>query len=108
MSGNYNKGKVPDAADNRVQTAPIAEKWFHRCGFLGEFEWLPSELVLRSGHLVITGDFNCHLTGPTIPQVKWFIDILDSMNLTQHVSFGTHKHGQTLDLIITRSDETIL
>ena len=33
-----------------------------------------------------------------------FINLLRVFNLTQHVSFPTHKHGHILDLIITRNN----
>ena len=35
-------------------------------------------------------------------------DFLDSANLVQHVSGPTHRRGHTLDLIITRKDESLI
>lgn len=76
--------------------------------FLKEFEELLSELVLKPGHLVIPGDFNYHFDDPSIFDVRRFIDIFDSVDLVQHVAGATQKHGHTLDLVITRSAESIL
>ena len=36
-----------------------------------------------------------------------FISLLDLANLTQHVSFSTHCHSHTLDLVITTSNSSL-
>ena len=36
-----------------------------------------------------------------------FISLLDLANLTQHVSFPTHRFNHTLDLVITQADSTL-
>ena len=41
------------------------------------------------GLLVITGDFNIDLLRPEQPQVKQYIDMLESLNLHQHVEQPT-------------------
>ena len=37
------------------------------------------------GLLVITGDFNIDLLRPDLPQVRQYMDMLESLNLQQHV-----------------------
>ena len=41
-------------------------------------------------------------------QGRRFVDILESYNLRQHVTGATHISGHTLDLAITRSNDTFL
>ena len=41
------------------------------------------------------------LMTPVTLIVIWFLDLLESMGLQQHVDVPTHKSGHTLDLIIT-------
>jgi len=52
--------------------------------------------------LAVVGDFNFHLDTPDNQDALKFNDLLDSMNLVQHVK------GSTLDLIITRSQEKLI
>ena len=40
-------------------------------------------------------------------QVKQFLSALDSTNLTQHVSFPTHRDHHTLDLVITATSSSL-
>ena len=50
----------------------------------------------------------CSVKSQSIPNNQdalKFNDLLDSMNLVQHVKGSTHRHGHTLDLIITRREE---
>jgi len=56
---------------------------------------------------LITGDFNLHLYHPHDPQVKQFLAALDSTNLTQHVSFPTHRDNHILDLVITPTSSSL-
>ncbi len=70
--------------------------------FLEEFSAFLDELSQTSGQLVLLGDF-------TSDNVAFqFNSLIDSLNLTQHVSEGTHNSGHTLDLVITRSSETTI
>ena len=56
---------------------------------------------------LITGDFNINLNKPLDPHANQFNSLLASHNLQQHVSFPTHIHENTLDLVITPSQTTI-
>ena len=58
--------------------------------------------------LVISGDFSLHLDDLRDNDTKKFEDLLETFNLSQHVSGPTHLSGQTLDLIITRSSDDIV
>ena len=73
--------------------------------FFDEFSSLLELLVSSSGKLLITGDFNIHVNDTSAATALKFLDLLDSFNLIQHISMPTHKNSNTLDLIITRSDE---
>ena len=71
--------------------------------------------LTTSSDFYLVGDFN-------FSQVNWknislsvykqsflvFKDYLDSFNLTQLISFPTHTHGNTLDLLITSKPQNIL
>ncbi|CAB3981945.1 Hypothetical predicted protein [Paramuricea clavata] len=51
------------------------------------------------GLLVITGDFNIDLLRPEQPQVKQYIDMLESLNLHQHVELPTRTTANSKTLI---------
>ena len=54
-------------------------------------------------NLVIIGDFNFHLE-TTRSNSKTFHSLIDSFDLIQKVNFPTHIHGQTLDVVLTKSN----
>jgi len=56
---------------------------------------------------LITGDFNLHLDDPTNSKVQQFLSALDSTDLTQHISFPTHRENHTLDLVITANTSSL-
>ena len=57
---------------------------------------------------IISGDFNLHVGDLKNQHARQFIDILDSFDLKQNVMEDTHIHGHTLDLVITKSNDSIL
>src|SRR6266516_2845072 len=65
-------------------------------------------LATSNGHVIITGDFNIHVNDPNSPSSKNFSNLLNDFSLKQHISFPTHSHGNTLDLLITHSSSTII
>ena len=81
---------------------------FTSSDFRAEFQRLLSELVLLPGHLIIAGEFNHHMDDPRSSDARQLADILESMNLVQHVTAPTHKRGHTLDLIITAASDSML
>ena len=58
--------------------------------------------------LVIAGDFNFHVDDLNHRDALKFTDLLESVNLIQRVKSPTHRHGHTLDLIITRKEEDMI
>ena len=69
---------------------------------------LLEDLVSSTSKLLITGDFNIHVDIPSGPFSKSFSNLLQNFDLKQHITFPTHNHGHTLDLLVTRSNSTIL
>lgn len=77
--------------------------------FVEEFSRLLEQIAAEpSGCLLITGDFNFHMDDPDNANAKRFADLLESYDLKQHVNCGTHTSGHTLDLVITRSDDSLI
>ena len=60
------------------------------------------------GHLVILGDLNFHVDNAADSNAKKFLDLLDLLNFSQHVTSITHKAGHTLDLVITHVSEAVI
>jgi hypothetical protein len=61
--------------------------------------------ILWDGLTVITGDFNVDLFRPECPQVKHYTDMLESLNLHQHVERPTRVTPSSktmIDLIISK------
>ena len=75
----------------------------HDASFLDEFTEFLSLLHTQHDQIILTGDFNIHVDNPFDPIAKDFLNLLDSMGFTQHVSGPTHKKGHTLDLVITKN-----
>ena len=57
--------------------------------------------------LLISGDFNFHLTADC-SDTKAFCDVLRSFDLDQHVTLPTHSKGHVLDLLITKSCDSLV
>jgi hypothetical protein len=81
---------------------PSAANGLSTSRFQAEFENFLEQYTIASGELLITGDFNLHVDVPTDTDANHFKEVLDSVNLKQHVNIPTHIKGHTLDLIITR------
>ena len=69
---------------------------------------LEKTLAVHPGPVIFIGDFNFHVDDPNDYQAKRFTDLLRSFDLKQHVDGITHKDGHTLDLVITRSDDSLI
>ena len=76
--------------------------------FLTEFEQFLDYICTTPGQLVILGDFNVHVDNPNKWDSKRFISTLSTYGFYQHIHGSTHKHGHTLDLVITRLDDNIV
>ena len=73
--------------------------------FLEEFPDLLDEITSSSTHFVIAGDFNIHMNDNSLSSTTSVEELLETYNLKQHVNFATNTAMNTIDLIITRSDE---
>ncbi len=73
-----------------------------------EFENLLTYYILTNDEFLIMGDFNFQMNKPDKPNVKKMIVLLNTFDLSQHDIKPTHKFGNTLDLIITKNDTTLL
>ena len=88
---------------------PSKDNGFTGSMFLDEFSKHLELLALDSNRpLVIVGDFNYHMDDNFDQAAKRFADLIDSVNLCQHVNSPTHRNGHTLDLIITRATENLV
>ena len=63
---------------------------------------------MLSGHIIILGDFNVHVDLPHLPVSHQFLDMVSAAGLHQLVDVPTHNHGHTLDLVISRTDGTVI
>lgn len=68
---------------------------------LCEFGSLLSPAATTPNEFVLNGDSNIHVDNPSDPLASDFLNLLSSVNLTQHVHFPTHVKNHTLDLLIT-------
>jgi len=72
-------------------------------------EWLLSTPTVRLRVIIVYRPPYSHTHPVTISTfITEFANLLESMSLVQHVTEPTHKHGNTLDLIITRSSDGII
>ena len=70
--------------------------------FLDAFSDFPAEVVAEHRSLVITGDFNLHVSDPEDQEGVIFTDTMLALGLNQHVMFPTHRSNNTLDLVFTK------
>ena len=73
--------------------------------FYDKFSSPLEQLAVSPENSVIVGDFNFHVDDHSNIQARRFLALFDNFDLKQLVSQSTHERGNTLDLIITRSDE---
>ena len=76
--------------------------------FISEFTCILEILSLSVGELCIIGDFNLHVDNLKDSSAAKFLNLLEVFGLQQNVSKPTHKHGHTLDLVITRLSESLI
>ena len=74
--------------------------------FFDEFNNLLEHHTLTTGTLLMIGDFNLHVDVPSNYDAKRFLTLLQSTNYSQWVDGPTHRNGHTLDLIITRNNDS--
>lgn len=71
--------------------------------FVDEMHDLLTTIGPTSTNLLILGNMNIHVDTPSCRSAAEFLQLLDCLNLTQHVDVPTHTRGHTLDLVITDS-----
>lgn len=76
--------------------------------FLSEFADYLESIVLSPEPLLVTGDINIHVDNMNDTDAVKFLDLLESMEMTQHVNTPTHRAGHTLDLMITREFDCMI
>ena len=76
--------------------------------FLADLSELLEVISSSPSELIIMGDFNIHVESPSDNFASSFLSLIESFDLKQHINSPTHKHGHTLDLIITRNASSIL
>ena len=76
--------------------------------FIDEFSEYLESVILSVYLLCLTGDINIHVDDHNDPATCRFLDLLESMSLTQHVTEPTHEHGKTLDLVITQESDNLI
>ena len=85
---------------------PSRKNSFTTKQFLDEFGDYMENVIVSSGLLLVTGDFNFHVNNPDSRDSQAFLDLVKSLGLKQHVSDVTHRSGHTLDLVLTRTYES--
>ncbi|XP_003724061.1 uncharacterized protein LOC763238 [Strongylocentrotus purpuratus] len=91
----------PDIVEEQGQRIPYSL-------FLEEFATLLDSFVLDPSEVVLTGDFNVWVDDFNDVRARQFMNILSSYGMKQLVREGTHLHGHTLDLLITRDSATLV
>ena len=72
--------------------------------FMNEFSALLESYIIKTGSLLIAGD---HVDDTSYAVAANFLGFLESFDLRQHVHSYTHRAGHTLDLVISRTAESI-
>ena len=74
--------------------------------FFEEFPSLLESLATVPGSLLMVGDFNFHVNDASDRSAQRFLRLLEAFNLKQHFWVPSHRSGNTLGLVITRTDES--
>src|SRR6266496_6211157 len=76
--------------------------------FLTEFSTILEDIISHPSEIIFFGDFNIYVDTPTLANTAPFLTLLETYNLSQHITFPTHTKGHTLDLLITRSESNVI
>ena len=76
--------------------------------FLDELETFLDEKLVTPYKTAILGDFNVHVDSLDNRDSNKFAKIVSNAGFIQHVNGPTHKHGHTLDLVMSRDDEDLI
>ena len=64
--------------------------------------------VTGTSMLILCGDYNVHVNKPDESETRKFMTIIESAGLVQHVTEKTHDKGNTLDLVITDENSSLI
>ena len=87
---------------------PSTENGFKTSEFLSEFDSFIDFVNSLGTKFLLVGDFNVHVDTPTKWDASHFLTTLSTSSLLQHVIGPTHKHGHTLDLVISRETDNLI
>ena len=76
--------------------------------FINEFRSFLEKYCLTGPPIVLVGDFNIHIDSTENLMAKSFMELLDTFDMSQHVSGPTHEKGHTLDLIVSRNNDPLV
>ena len=76
--------------------------------FQKDIDNILDELCVRPNKLILLGDFNIHMNKPYKSDVSKFNISLSSYGCEQHITKPTHRLGNTLDLVITKTDDDVV
>ena len=85
---------------------PSAINQYTKSQFFNELNDLLAEYHHTQHDLIIMGDFNIHVNKPLDPMSIKLADSLEVFDLKQWISEPTHTAGNTLDLVITRQENS--
>ena len=80
----------------------------YTASFLTDISELLSVCFTNHDRILITGDFNLHIDNDSDCNAMDFLQLLHSFDFIQHTAGPTHKHGHTLDLVISRGLNTVV
>ena len=76
--------------------------------FHDEFHEFMIDLSTKRKNLYILGDFNIHVNDVSDKPARDFLEMIESLNMRQHVDTETHEAGNTLDLLISHRDDNLV
>ena len=75
--------------------------------FMAELAFVLEKYACQAKHFLGLGDFNVHMDEPSDRETIQLSDLLDTLNITQHVTEPTHVKGHMLDLVLTNSTKVM-
>ena len=76
--------------------------------FCQELTTYLEQKINTTGDTLLMGDLNIHTNDPENQDTITFDDTIESLGLRNQVSFPTHRLQNTLDIIITAEDSSII
>ena len=90
------------------QPPPTQRNQLHSNEFLKEWTEFLSHHTSTTAGLVVVGDLNIYMDNASHSHTKAMTQILQSNGLQQHVHEPTHCGGYTLDVIMSRGNDTLV